>query len=433
MPHPDSTVLIVGSGGREHALAWSLARSPSVEQVLVAPGNGGTALEPKVANVDIGAGDREALTALALERGADLVVIGPEDPLAAGIVDEMRAAGLRVFGPTAAAARLESSKVWAREFMERHGVPHPPFFVADDPAAAAAAVDDMGGCCVVKADGLAAGKGVIVCGGAGEALGAVDTVMVERKYGDAGNRVLVEALATGPELSLMAATDGEKYTLFPAAQDYKRLLDGDAGPNTGGMGSYSPPPIATEEVIDRVRREVIEPTIAGMAAEGCPFTGCLYCGIMLTDDGPIVIEFNVRFGDPETQAQLPLVGDSLCEVLFAAAQGDLAGASVPAVEGEASVCVVLASEGYPERYDTGYPVLGVAAAESLPGVTVFHAGTRDAGDDRVVTSGGRALNVVCVADTLAGAAAGAYGAIGPEALHFANMGYRRDIAARAMP
>jgi phosphoribosylamine--glycine ligase len=303
--------------------------------------------------------------------------------------------------------------------------------VADDPQAAEAAVRRRNGNCVVKADGLAAGKGVIVCSALDEALEAVRAIMVEGKFGDAGRRVLIEERAQGPELSLMAATDGVRHALFPPAQDYKRLLEGDEGPNTGGMGSYTRPPIATQAVIDEVRRRVIEPTIAGMAAEGSPFTGCLYCGMMLTDDGPVVIEYNVRFGDPETQAQLPLAGDALFDVLFSAAEGDLSGDDVDLDGGGASVCVVLASRGYPESYETGFPILGIEEAEAIQGVKVIHAGTR-LSDDGFATAGGRVLNVVCVRETLADAVHGAYTAIGPEALHFENMHFRRDIAARAI-
>jgi phosphoribosylamine--glycine ligase len=290
----------------------------------------------------------------------------------------------------------------------------------------------MDGRCVVKADGLAAGKGVVVSRDVEEATAAIRAIMVEQKYGSAGKRVLVEQLAEGPELSVMAAVDGERYTVFPAAQDYKRLLDGDTGPNTGGMGSYSPPPIASPRLVEQVRDEIIEPTIWAMAREGAPFTGCLYCGLMLTTSGPVVIEYNVRFGDPETQVQLPLAGDGLLEVLRGAAAGNLGDAAVTDEPDDAAVCVVLASPGYPEKARTGAEVRGIEAAESVPGVKVVHAGTRtEAG--RVSTAGGRAVNVVCVRGSLAEAMAGAYAAIGPDGVHFEGMQHRRDIAARAIP
>jgi phosphoribosylamine---glycine ligase len=431
MPASDATILVVGGGGREHALAWAIARSPAVARVYVAPGNGGTAREAKVENVPLKDGDIDGLARFAREHEVALTVVGPEVPLGAGIVDRFRAERLRVFGPTADAARLETSKTWARAFMARHGIPHPAFTVADDVATAEAAVRALGGRCVVKADGLAAGKGVLVCGDVDEGVVAVRTVMVDRKFGDAGTRALVEERCEGPELSVMVATDGRSYVVFPPAQDYKRLLDGDDGPNTGGMGSYAPAPLATADVLALVRNRVVEPTLAGMADEAVPFTGCLYCGLMLTARGPVVIEYNVRFGDPETQAQLPLVGDDLVDVLRAAAAGGLAGGDAPLDVRGAAVCVVLASPGYPERAETGRTVRGLEAAEQVPGVKVFHAGTRAEGD-AVLTSGGRALNVTCVRDTLADALAGAYAGIGPDGVHFAEMQYRHDIARRAV-
>jgi phosphoribosylamine--glycine ligase len=431
MPQPKS-VLVVGGGGREHAIAWSLAAIPDVARIHVAPGNGGTCREPKTENVSLPDADIPGLLRFARERQIALTVVGPEVPLALGIVDAFQVERLPIFGPSKRAARLETSKSWARRFMERHEIPHPSFTVAESPEDAERAVRELDGSCVVKADGLAAGKGVIVCRELDEALAAVRSLMRERKYGDAGERVLVEQLLDGPELSVMAAVDGRGYVMFPPAQDYKRLLDGDTGPNTGGMGSYSPPPIAVPQLLRTVRSRIIEPTVAGMADEGTPFTGCLYCGLMLTSKGPSVIEYNVRFGDPETQAQLPLAGDALLEALLGSARGSLDDAQVVSEPGRASVCVVLASAGYPEQARIGEPVRGIDAAEQVTGVKVIHAGTR-AADGGVVTSGGRALNVVCVRDDLAGAMAGAYSAIGGDGVHFAGMHYRRDIAARAIP
>ncbi len=426
-----SVVLVVGGGGREHALAWALAKSDTVSKAYVAPGNGGTAFEDKVENVTIGAGETPMLREFARDYGVGLTVVGPEAPLASGIVDEFREAGLSVFGPSRAAARLESSKVWAREFMARHDIPHPPFTVAESATAARRAVSELGGDCVVKADGLAAGKGVIICSSPEEGEAAVHKIMVERAFGDAGDRVLVEEKVSGPELSIMAVTDGFGYAVFPAAQDYKRQLDQDQGPNTGGMGSYAPAPDATSDVVAEVRRRVIAPTLEGMLEEGVPFNGCLYCGMMLTDSGPVVLEYNVRFGDPETQAQLPLVVDDLAVLLRDAARGALGPPSAADTEGRSAVCVVLAAEGYPAAPQVGGEVRGLAAAAEKDGVTVFHAGTRREGD-KVFTSGGRSLNVVCVRDSLADAVAGAYEAIGEGGVQFDKMQYRSDIGRRAL-
>lgn len=488
MPSPDpSTILVIGSGGREHALAWALARSDRVARVFVAPGNGGTAREPKVENVAIGEGDFDALVAFAREHQVGLTVVGPEKPLELGAVDAFRAAGLPVFGPTRAAARIESSKAWARDFMRRHGIPHPRFTVAEDLSAAGAAIREFGGYCVVKADGLAAGKGVVVCSTVDEALAAARDMLEGGAFGQAGARVLIEDRIEGPELSVMAITDGTNYALLSPAQDHKRLLDGDLGPNTGGMGAYAPAPIGTPELLARVRETVVEPVLAGMRAEGHPFTGCLFCGLMLTDRGPLVIEFNGRFGDPETQVQLPLIASDFADLLRSAAvggngaggsvadgnvaDGNVAGGSVAsggvdpsAVRfhaDQSAVVVALASGGYPGQSDSGRPIHGLAAAEAVPGVKVFHAGTRiDAATGETLTAGGRVLGVVCVRGALADAVAGAYGAIAedaevaangseaagataalksagssataPTGLWFARMQYRRDIARRAM-
>jgi phosphoribosylamine--glycine ligase len=466
MPSPDlSNILVIGSGGREHALAWALARSDRVARVYVAPGNGGTAREPKVENVAIGEDDFDALTAFAREHQVGLTVVGPEKPLELGVVDAFRAAGLPVFGPTQAAARIESSKAWARDFMRRHGIPHPHFTVAEDLGAAGVAIRALGGRCVVKADGLAAGKGVVVCNTVDEALAAARGMLEGGVFGQAGTRVLIEERIEGPELSVMAITDGTGYALLPPAQDHKRLLDGDRGPNTGGMGAYAPAPIGTPELLAHVRETVIEPVLVGMRAEGHPFTGCLFCGLMLTDRGPMVIEFNGRFGDPETQVQLPLIASDFADLLRAAAVGDnVVGGSdaVGHVAGggfdesairlnadRAAVVVALASGGYPGQSESGRPIHGLDAAADVPGVKVFHAGTRiDAPTGETMTAGGRVLGVVCVRETLAEAVSGAYAAIAEDVgeagvaasscetdqpgLWFAGMQYRRDIAGRAL-
>ena len=421
-------VLVVGSGGREHALAAWLARSEGVLRILVAPGNGGTARERKCQNVAVKETDIEGLLALATAEKVGLTVVGPEDPLALGIVDRFRDAGFPIFGPTQAAARLETSKVWAREFMTRHNIPCPAYTIAEDPDAAEAAVRALGGRCVVKADGLAAGKGVAVCDGVDVALAAVKSMLVDRQFGEAGARVLVEERLTGLELSVMVVSDGtESFRLLPA-QDFKRLLDDDQGPNTGGMGAFAPSPVATRAMMDTIRKLIIDPTIAGMAAEGTPFTGCLYCGLMLTEDGPKVIEYNVRFGDPETQVQLPLLDSDLFRLLKTAAAGSLHGIQVGLNMGRAAVCVVLASQGYPAKPLSGFVIRGLVEGPRDDGVQVFHAGTNRVGTD-LVTAGGRVLCVVSAQDTVEEARAAAYNMITESGIQFRGMQYRTDIAA----
>jgi phosphoribosylamine--glycine ligase len=439
MPQPDpSSILIIGSGGREHALAWTLSKSPRVARIFVAPGNGGTAGEPKTENIALQAGDLEGLLSFALERAIDLTVVGPENPLEAGIVDRFRAAGLRVFGPTQAAARLESSKTWAREFMARHGIPSPAFHQVESMAAAETAIRAMGGRCVVKADGLAAGKGVVVCDGIDEALDAARDMLVDDAFGAAGRRLLIEERIEGPELSLMAVTDGTRYVLLPPAQDHKRLLAGDRGPNTGGMGSYAPAPDGSPAIVARALAEIIEPTLRGMAAEGHPFSGCLYAGLMLTEAGPKVIEFNARFGDPETQVQLPLIESDLAELLAGAADGQLDPSRFRLAENRAAVCVVLAANGYPRQAESGKEIRGIDAAEAVPGVKVLHAGTRRDDEGRILSAGGRVLNLICARAGLLDAVRGAYEALddpestpGPGGVSFEDMQYRLDIAYRA--
>ncbi len=444
MTTPDldpSTVLVVGGGGREHALAWAVARSAGVRRVYAAPGNAGTAGERGVVNVDLADDDLDGLVAFAAERRVGLTVVGPEKPLGAGLVDRFRTAGLPVFGPTRAAARIETSKAWARDFMARHGVPHPRFTVADDLAAAERAVRDLGGRCVVKADGLAAGKGVVVCDTVDDGLAAARGMLVSGVFGMAGARVLVEERMDGPELSVMAISDGDAFTLLPPAQDHKRALDGDQGPNTGGMGAYAPAPLGTPDLVDRIRRTIVEPVLAGMRAEGHPFTGCLYAGLMLTAAGPSVVEFNARFGDPETQVQLPLLESDLAAILRAAATGGGVPDARPR-PGHSAACVVVASGGYPGAYATGRSIDGLAEAEAVDGVKVFHAGTRvDPATGAALTAGGRVLDVVCVRPTLADAVAGAYAAIGRPAggggparpgVRFDGMHHRTDIARRAL-
>jgi phosphoribosylamine--glycine ligase len=438
MSEAEMKVLLVGSGGREHALAWSLSRSPRVGRIFVAPGNGGTDGEHKTENLAIGVGDIDGLLSFAKDQGIDLTVVGPENPLGDGIVDRFRAAGLRIFGPTQAAARLETSKAFAREFMARHHIPHPRFKVVDEIGAGKRAIRSLGGRCVIKADGLAAGKGVVVCDTEAEAVAALQDMLVDKSFGEAGARVLVEERCDGPEISVMAITDGERFVLLSPAQDHKRLLDGDRGPNTGGMGTYAPAQVATEAVMKQASRQVVERTLKGMRRDGEPFTGCLFCGLMLTEHGPVVIEYNARFGDPETQVQLPLVLSDLFDLLYSTADGALDPSSFSLDPVHSAACVVLASWGYPRSATTGMLVKGIADAEASDGVKVFHAGTKREGE-QILTSGGRALNVVCERDSLLEAVRGVYEAIddpdstpGSGGVSFTDMQYRLDIAYRAL-
>jgi phosphoribosylamine--glycine ligase len=421
-------VLVVGSGGREHALCWKIARSERVRRVLAAPGSDGMAgvaeCRPGVAAEDV-----PALVRLVREEGVDLVVIGPEVPLAAGAADALREAGAAVFGPCAAAARLEASKRFAKEFMARHGIPTAGFAVFDDLAAARAHVRRLGGPCVVKADGLAAGKGVAVCDGPEDAERALVECLAERRFGDAGAHVVVEERLVGEEVSFYAVSDGERSVPLAAAHDHKRALDGDRGENTGGMGAYSPTPFLPDTTAKRVLEEIVAPTIRGLAAEGHPYRGVLFVGLMLDAAGnPRVLEYNVRFGDPETQPLMLRMQGDLVPLLDAAARGRLGGVAELGWE-DAAVCVVLASGGYPRAYQTGKPITGLEQAQADPDVVVFHAGTRRR-DGGFVTAGGRVLGVTARAATLAAARERAYAAA--EQIRFEGRHFRRDIAASAL-
>ncbi len=418
-------VLIVGGGGREHALAWALARSPRVDCVYAAPGNGGTALVGE--NVDIGANDVDRLLEFARENDVDLTVVGPEAPLMEGIVDRFEEAGLCCYGPRADAARLEGSKVFAKEFMKRHGIPTADFAVFTDADSAKEYVAGRGAPIVVKADGLAAGKGVIVAATVEEATAAIDDIMVKRAFGAAGDRVLVEDCLEGDEVSVHAICAGGRALILPSSQDHKRVGEGDKGPNTGGMGAYAPVPSFSDAEMRDVRETVIEPTLRGMAADGVEFSGTLYAGLMRTPDGPRVLEFNVRFGDPETQVIVPLIKSDLYDVLSGAAGGELPE-SLELWEGRTVAAVVMAASGYPGSYDKGISITGLddAAADN---VVPFHAGTArtDAG---LVTSGGRVLAVSAWDDDIRGALAAAYR--GVDAIRFDGAYWRRDIGHRAL-
>jgi len=422
-------VLVLGSGGREHALCWKLRRCASVARVLAAPGSDGMARDATCFPA-VSPSDADAVVALARREGVDLVVVGPEDPLAAGIADRLREAGIATFGPSAAAARLESSKAFAKDFMRRHGIPTASYAVFDEIEAARAHVRALGGPCVVKADGLAAGKGVAVCEGPAEAERALEETMAARRFGAAGARVVVEERLVGEEASYYALSDGTHVLPLAAAQDHKRALDGDRGENTGGMGAYSPTPVFTEAVEKRVLEEIVHPTVRGMAADGAPFQGVLFVGLMIEPDGsPRVIEFNVRFGDPETQPLLVRLDGDLGVLLDAAARGRLETAPAPAWR-DAAVCVVLASGGYPRAVRTGVPITGIEEAERDPDVVVFHAGTRRGEGGGFVTAGGRVLGVTARGADVAEARERAYAAC--DRIRFEGMHLRRDIAVRAL-
>jgi len=422
----EKRVLVVGSGGREHALSWKLAASPQVETVYCAPGNGGTGAV--ATNVPIAATDLDGLARFARDESIDLTVVGPEAPLVAGIVDRFRAAGLAVFGPSAAAAQLEGSKAFAKQFMARHQIPTAAYATFTEVEPAVAYVRDHGAPIVVKASGLAAGKGVIVAATVAEAEQAVRAILADGAFGEAGAEVVIEACLVGEECSVIAITDGSALFTLPAAQDHKRIGEGDRGPNTGGMGAYCPAPVLTPALAKQVEREVLRPAVDGMRADGTPFTGVVYAGLMVSPDGLKVLEFNVRFGDPECQPLMASLGDDLYEVLAAAAAGTLAG-HAPHPRPGAALTVVLAAAGYPGSYPKGDEITGIDEAEEDPKVVVFHAGTRLDGD-RLVTHGGRVLGVTGLGATLAEAKERAYAAC--DRIHFAGKTLRHDIGARAL-
>ncbi len=418
-------ILVIGSGGREHALAWKLAASPRVQRVFVAPGNGGTARDRRMVNV--AASGNEALADFAAAEGIALTVVGPEAPLAAGVVDTFRARGLRIFGPTRAAAQLESSKDFAKAFMKRHGIPTADYESFTDAAAARAYVDRKGAPIVIKADGLAAGKGVVVAATVAEAHAAIDSMLVANRMGAAGARVVIEDFLEGEEASFIVMSDGRNVLALATSQDHKRLRDGDQGPNTGGMGAYSPAPVVTPELHARVLREIIQPTIDGMAADGIVYTGFLYAGLMIGRDGqPRTLEFNCRMGDPETQPILMRMKSDFVALLEHALAGTLDRAQVE-WDRRTALGVVIAAAGYPDDPRKG------DAIERLPADTedcvVFHAGTQ-LRDGRLVTSGGRVLCVTALGDSIHLAHKRAYEAVAQ--VRFAGMQYRRDIGHRAL-
>ena len=418
-------ILVIGSGGREHALAWKLRQSPRVERLYCAPGNAG--MRRQAEPVDIGAGDIEKLADFAAREAVDLTVVGPEQPLVAGIADLFESRGLKVFGPNREAARLEGSKAFAKELMLENGIPTAAceVFSEIEEARRYVAQDRP---CVVKADGLAAGKGVILCSGKAEAEAALDDIMGRRVFGDAGDQVVIEELLMGEEASFMALMDGHDFLPLASAQDHKRIFDGDEGPNTGGMGAYSPAPVVDAEVHEAVVERVLSPLAAGLKRRGLVYRGVLYAGLMITENGPKVLEFNCRFGDPECQPIMMRLESDLPSLLMATAEGRLREVEIEWSD-QAAVCVVLASEGYPGEYRTGMEITGLDALDSWSNGYAFHAGTKREGD-RWLTGGGRVLGVTALGDTITSATSEAYEGVGRIA--WEGMHYRRDIARRAM-
>lgn len=418
-------ILVVGGGGREHALVWKLAQSPRVKKIYCAPGNPGIGELAECVNIDVK--DNTALLTFAWENKIDLTVVGPEAPLANGLVDIFAEHGLKVFGPTKAAAQIEGSKAFAKKLMKKYGIPTAAYEVFTDLTAAKDYIRRQGAPIVVKADGLAAGKGVVVATTVDEALAAVDMIMGDAVFGDAGARVVVEEFMEGEEASLLTFTDGLTVVPMVSAQDHKRVADGDAGPNTGGMGAYAPAPVVTPAMLARIMREILQPTVEAMRREGCPYVGCLYAGLMITADGPKVVEFNARFGDPETQVVLPLLESDLTVVMEACINGRLERTPVAWANG-AAVCVVMAAGGYPGDYKKGDAIDGLPAA-AAGGAVVFHAGTAKQGGT-IVTNGGRVLGVTAMDGDVLKAIEKAYAAVGK--ISFAGMHYRKDIAHRVI-
>lgn len=419
-------VLVIGSGGRESTLAWKLAQSESVEELFAAPGNAGTACYGK--NVPIEATDFDELVQFARDEGIDLTVVGPEKPLVDGIVDRFRENGLKIFGPTQAAARLEGSKVFAKEFMRENDIPTAEFTVCAGRADVEAAVTDRSFPYVIKVDGLAGGKGALIIRRESELEAALQQIFEEGKFGAAAEKVIVEDFLRGEELSVFAIAAGEDYVLLPPAQDHKRAFDNDEGPNTGGMGAYAPAPLATAAVMQEVETRIIQPTLKGMSASGTPYTGVLYCGLMVAAGQPYVMEFNARFGDPEAQVTVPLIESDLAELLLRVADDRLEPQNFRLTE-RAAACVVLASGGYPGSYETGKKISGIQELFKSRKAVPFLAGTRMEGED-YVTSGGRVLGVTVISRTLIDALKSVYNYV--RLIHFDAMHYRRDIGASAL-
>jgi phosphoribosylamine---glycine ligase len=421
-------ILVVGNGGREHALAWKIAQSPRAGRVFVAPGNAGTAEDAE--NVDIPASDIARLVEFARQNAVDLTVIGPEAPLAAGIVDAFEDAGLRVFGPSKAAAELESSKVFCKNLLRHADVPTADFRTFPDAKSAITFLKDRDDTpVVVKADGLAAGKGVIVCDNREQALAAIERIALKREFGAAGDRLVIEERLQGEEASVLALTDGHTLMTMPACQDHKRAFDGDLGPNTGGMGAYCPTPLVTDQLLTKVEEKILVPTVHQMKRSRRPFRGVLYAGLMVTAQGVEVLEYNVRFGDPECQPLLMRLKSDLVDLLEATVDGRLDEVAPPEWDPRPAVCVVMASEGYPGSYERGQPIRGLEDAAKLPDVKVFHSGTATS-DSQVVANGGRVLAVTALGSTISGAKLRAYTAV--KCIRFSGAWCRKDISDKAL-
>jgi phosphoribosylamine--glycine ligase len=427
-------ILVIGSGGREHAMVWKLAQSPHATQLWCAPGNAGIAQERLVCNgtpvecVNLSAEDLPKLLAFAQEKKIELTVIGPDNPLALGIVDLFQKNSLRIWGPNQKAAQFESSKVFSQRFMEKYGIPTARAGTFADATAAKKFAAELDGKCAVKADGLALGKGVLICADVAEANKAIDDILVAKSFGAAGTNIVIQEFLEGTEISLHAICDGKTAKLFPTSQDHKRALDGDQGLNTGGMGTYSPTPFLSDAELKKVGDAILNPWLHGCAKEGIDFRGILYPGVMLTKNGPRVLEFNARFGDPETQVYLTRLENDFVELLDASVSGTLDKIEMK-WKSDASVCVVIASGGYPGNYEKGKPIHGLDDADKLPGVKVFHAGTI-LKDGQVVTSGGRVLGVTALGKDLKTAQTAAYAAV--EKICFEGIQFRRDIAAKGI-
>ena len=419
-------ILVVGGGGREHALVWKLAQSPKANAIYAAPGNPGMIGAAECLNVS--AEDIDGLVAAARDKQVDLVVVGPEAPLTMGLADKLMAEGIKTCGASAKAARIEGSKAFSKDLMKKYNIPTGEYQAFTDYDAAAAYIRDKGGPLVVKADGLAAGKGVLLCQTTDEAIQALDTVMKERAFGAAGDKVVVEEFLVGEEASFLVFTDGKTIKPLPTSQDHKAVYDGDKGPNTGGMGAYSPAPVVTPDLEAQIMTTVMMPTVQAMEAEGCPYKGVLYAGLMMTDSGPKVLEFNARFGDPEAQPLLMRLKSDLVEILEAIVEERLKEIDIQWHD-EATLCLVLASGGYPASYDKGHPISGLDEAAKLPDVVVFHAGTAMK-DGQIVTSGGRVLGVTAKGNDVAQAIEKAYQAA--QKISWQDMYYRKDIGQKAL-
>ena len=419
-------VLLLGNGAREHALAWKLAESPIVQSLYVAPGNPGTELDAE--NVAINPLDFDKLESFIRQNKIELVVVGPEDPLAAGVADRLAAPGVRVFGPTAAGARLEADKWFAKELMRQQSIPTAEARAFTDPTIAAEYVKRRDEPCVVKAAGLAKGKGVSVCYRVEDAIQAIDQAMRHRAFGEAGHRIVIEELLTGPEVSVLAFVDGRNIYVMETSQDHKPIDDGDTGPMTGGMGAYSPTPVITEAVQKQVERDILVPTVDGLVREGINYRGILYAGLMITTAGPRVLEFNCRFGDPETQPLMMRLQSDLAEVMLAVCDGKLDDITLK-WDPRPAICVVATSRGYPGKYPIGLPITGIEKADALPDVKVFQGGTKMV-EGQLVTNGGRVLGVTALGNTVAEARQKAYQ--GMSLIQFEGMHYRKDIGHQAM-